>query len=465
MSNTKKYSASYIMKWLITLAITIGIYLIPTSELFTPALRTFFCITVFIILVCAFDFFDTIIPAILLPSLYLISGIAPAATAFGGWINTTSWMIFGAMVLANILNECGLLPRIAYWVILRCGGSFTAIMFGVFLAGVAMNLLTFCQAFILMMVFGYSIVKALNLEPASAPAALLIFAAMLGGEGAPSSFMYNPGYLALAEAGIQQVVPDFTATWYEMILYNGIILVFFLLFLFGLSKVYKTKNFQFKGGKEYFQTQYDALGPVSNNEKKACAVLVILFIYLILSPWHHIPAAYGFMILPYLLFLPGIDVGKTSAIKNINYSIFFFIAGCLCIGTVGAHVGFGTLISSIATPILVNTSPLITFLVILFCGMLCNLFMTPYAMMAGLSYPFAQIAVDLGIDPMATVMALVVSTDMIFMPYEVAPYLLMFGFGMISMKQFVTFNTLKTLLTFVFFAIVMFPLWTILGLY
>lgn len=465
MANTQKYSTAYIMKWLFTILLTVGIYLVPTNELFTPALRTFFCITVFIILVCAFDFFDTIIPAILLPSLYLISGIAPAATAFGGWINTTSWMIFGAMVLANILDDCKLLPRIAYWVILRCGGSFTAIMFGVFLAGVAMNLVTFCQAFILMMVFGYGIVKALNLKAGSIPAALLIFAAMLGGEGAPSSFMYNPGYLALAEAGIQQVIPKFTATWYEMLIYNGIILLFFLLFLFALSKIYKTKDFKLEGGQEYFQAQYDALGPVSTAEKKACFILIVLFLYLITSPWHNIPAAYGFMVLPYLLYLPGIEVGTVNAVKRINYSIFFFIAGCLCIGTVGAYVGFGTLISSVVTPLLANTSPLITFLVILFCGMLCNLFMTPYAMMAGLSYPFAKIAVDLGINPMATVMALVVSTDMIFMPYEVAPYLLMYGFGMMSMKQFVSLNTAKTILTFVFFAAVMYPMWTLLGLY
>ena len=85
--------------------------------------------------------------------------------------------------------------------------------------------------------------------------------------------------------------------------------------------------------------------------------------------------------------------------------------------------------------------------------------------MAGLSYPFAKIAVDLGIKPMATVMALVVSTDMIFLPYEVAPYLLMFGYGMISMKHFVSFNTVKVILTFVFFALVMYPMWSILGLF
>lgn len=464
MQTSSKYSTTYILKWAFTLGLTFAIFMIPTGELFTPVLRSFFCITIFIILVVAFDFFPTIIPAILLPSLYLICEVAPAAVSFGGWINTTSWMIFGAMVLANILEECNLLPRIAYWVILRCGGKFTGIMFGIFFAGVAMNLLTFCQAFILMMVFGYGIVKALDLKP-GIPAALLCFAAMLGGEGAPSSFMYNPGYLALAESGIQQVIPGFTAVWYEMLLYNGIILLFFLLFLFGLSVVYKTKNIHLVGGREYFETQYKALGTISGNEKKACFVLALLVIYLFTTPWHKQPAAYGFMILPYLLFLPGIDVATTKSIEKINFGIFFFIAGCLCIGTVGGAVGFGKLISTIAIPILENTSPLVTFLVILFFGMICNLFMTPYAMMAGLSLPFAQIAVDLGMNPMASVMALVISTDMIFMPYEVAPYLLMFGFGMISLKHFIQFNAVKTLLTFVFFAAVMYPLWTILGLY
>ena len=192
---------------------------------------------------------------------------------------------------------------------------------------------------------------------------------------------------------------------------------------------------------------------------------ILLFIYLISGPWTHLPAAYGFMVLPYLLFLPSVDVGNINSIKKINFGIFFFIAGCLCIGTVGGAIGFGKLISGVTTPILANTAPLVTFLVILFCGMICNLFMIPYAMMAGLSLPFAQIAVDLGMNPMASVIALVISTDMVFMPYEVAPYLLMFAFGMISMKQFVGLNTVKTLLTFVFFALVMYPLWTLLGLY
>lgn len=458
-----QHSSKTLIKWLITFLVPIIVYLIPTTELYTAPLKTFFVITTFIIIVMAFEFFDPIIPAIMLPTLYMISGIVNPATAFGSWTSNTVWMIFGAMLLANVLEECGLLPRIAYWCIYKCGGNFTGIMFGIFFAGVALNFVTFCQAFIIMMVFGYGIVQALNLD-LSKESALLCFAAMLGGEGAPSSFMYNPGYLGLAEEGIRQVVPGFFAKWYEMLIYNGPILLFFILFLFILAKVFNTKSIELEGGKEYFRNKYKSLGPVSTNEKKAMVVLIVLMGYLFTTPIHKYPAAYGFMILPYVLFLPKVNVGTKASIKKINFSIFFFIASCLGIGVVGGALGFGKLISGLVTPMLQNSTPLLALVVMMFFGMIGNLFMTPYAMMAGLSLPFAQIAVDLGLNPMATVMTLVISTDMVFFPYEVAPYLLMFGFGKISMGHFIKMNTAKTLLTFVFFIAILYPYWNLFHL-
>lgn len=463
MTNSSTFNSQTLFKWMITLLVTFSVFLIPINDSYTHELRIFFAITLFCILIVAFEFFDTIIPAVLLPTMYLISGIVPAPIAFGSWTSTTVWMIFGAILLANVLEECGLLPRLAYWCILKCGASFTGIMFGIFFAGVALNFVTFCQAFIIMMVFGYGIIKALKLQPSLA-SGILCFATMLGGEGAPSSFMYNPGYLALAEEGIRQVVPGFTAVWYEMIFYNGLIFFFFIFILWMMSIIFKTKDIKLEGGKEYFQKEYQNLGPVSRKEKISIFVLVILMIYLFTGPWHKYPAAYGFMILPYLLFLPGIEVGTKSAVKKINFSIFFFIASCLGIGSVGGALGFGQLLSNVVTPLLQDSSPLFALLVMIFCGMLGNLFMTPYAMMAGLSMPFAQIGVDLGLDPMATVMSLVIATDLVFFPYEVAPYLLMFGFGMISMKDFVRFNLAKTILTFIFFIVVIYPMWSFFGL-
>ncbi len=452
-----------IIKWLVLFAFTFLPFAFETNEVFTDKLQLFFAITTFCILSVAFEFFDAIIPAILLPSMYLLFSVVPANVAYASWTSGTVWMILGAMILANVLEECGLLPRIAYWCIIKCGASFTGVMFGVFFAGIALNFITFCQAFIIMMVFGYGVVQALKLKP-SLQSGLICFAAMLGGEGAPSSFLYNPGYLALAEDGVRQIIPEFTAVWYEMIIYNGSILFLFIFILWLLAKFYKTKDFQLEGGKEYFEQKYKELGPVKPKEMIAIVVLVILMTYLFTTPWHKLPAAYGFMVLPYVLFLPIFSVGSTAAVKKINFSIFFFIVSCLGIGSVGGYLGFGKLLSVTVTPILENSSAFVALMSMIFCGMLANLFMTPYAMMAGLSYPFTQIGLDLGLQPMASIMALVASTDLIIFPYEVAPYLLMFGFGMISLKDFMKFNILKIILTFIFFAVVMYPMWNAMGL-
>ncbi len=453
---------SSMIKWLATILLSLIPFIIPQSEIYTTSLQIFFSITLFCILLVAFDFFDALIPALILPTLYLLSGIVPAEIAFGAWTSTTVWMILGAMVLANALEESGLLPRIAYWCILKCGASFTGVMFGVYLAGVALNFITFCQAFIIMMVLGYGIILALNLKP-SKETGILCFATMLGGQ-ASTEFLYNPNFLAIIESGMQQLIPGFKTAWYEMLIYNGIQFFLFLGILWGMSIIFKTKNIKLEGGKEYFIKAYSDLGPISKKEKIGITVVLILMIFLFTSPLHNIPAAYGFMTLPYILFLPNLKVATQKSINNFNFSIFFFMVSCLGIGLVGGTLGFGHVISNTITPILEGASPLISLVVMLVCGMISNFFMTPYAMVAGLSVPFAQVCIDLGLNPLAGVMSLIISADLVFFPYEVATYLLMFSFGMISMKDFLIYNIAKIGITFLFFIFVMYPFWKFFGL-
>lgn len=102
-------------------------------------------------------------------------------------------------------------------------------------------------------------------------------------------------------------------------------------------------------------------------------------------------------------------------------------------------------------------------LILLAMGTICNLFMTPYAMMAALSMPFGTLGIDAGISPIASIMALTMSTDLIFMPYEIAPCLLMYSFGLISMGNFVKFYTFKTAATFAVFICLIWPYWKICG--
>lgn len=449
-------------KWVVTIVASLIPFLIPSSEIYTSDLQIFFACTLFCILMVAFEFFDVIIPALLLPTMYLLSGIVPAEVAFASWTSTTVWMILGAMVLANALEECGLLPRIAYWCILKCGASFTGVMFGVYIAGCVLNFITFCQSFIIMMVIGYGIILALKLKP-SKETGILCFATMLGGQ-ASTEFLYNPNFLAIIESGMQQLIPGFRTEWYEMLMYNGIQFFLFLGILWAMSIIFKTKSIKLEGGKEYFEKAYKDLGAITYKEKVGIVVIVTLMIFLFTSPFHNIPAAYGFMTLPYILFLPTFSVGTCQSIKEFNFSIFFFMVSCLGIGIVGGALGFGQVISNSITPLLEGSSALSSLMTMLVCGMLANFFMTPYAMVAGLSVPFAHICMDLGLNPLAGVMTLIISADLVFFPFEVATYLLMFSFGMITLRDFLLYNIAKILITFLFFGFVMYPLWSLLGL-
>lgn len=82
-----------------------------------------------------------------------------------------------------------------------------------------------------------------------------------------------------------------------------------------------------------------------------------------------------------------------------------------------------------------------------------------------MTVPFMNIALQMGIDPYAINFMLMHGSDMVLMPYEYTPYLVVFAFGMIKMTEFIKVMAVKMLVTTaVLFAIIV-PFWGILGLY
>ena len=86
-----------------------------------------------------------------------------------------------------------------------------------------------------------------------------------------------------------------------------------------------------------------------------------------------------------------------------------------------------------------------------------------YAMLGGLSLPFAQMAVSLGMSPVTACMLLLYSCEVLFFPYESAGNLIMYEFGMMSMGRFVKEMTLKAVIMIVGFVVVMYPMWKLMG--
>ena len=448
--------------WAVSILIPFIIAFIPVSGDFTESLKRFFMITLFMILIIAFELFPLLVSAILLPSLYIVSGIVPAATAFGSWSNTTVWMVLGGLIFSTVLDECGLLKRIAYFVIRKCGGTYGGVVYGCFVIGILLNLVTFCYGWVIAGALIFGVCKAMDLKP-SRESSLVCFAGTIGCTGS-TVFLYYPSYYSMIETSLQEFVPGYSMGMFTTFLYNGCFIIWCLLTLFILMKVYKTKKMDGKLNRKIFDEKYEQLGKMSKKEKKAVAMIVLLFAWLFSSNFTGLPAAYGFMTIPYLMFVPGIEIGDKEIIGRINFSMIFLVAACLGIGVVGASVGFGDFLTNIAVPFLSGKSVLVVCISFMLFGMIANFFMTPLAMLGGLSIQFEQIAVSLGINPVVACMILVYACEMLFLPYESNGNLIMYEYGMMPMKDFIKQEGLKTLIMFVGFLVVMYPLWNLFGL-
>lgn len=455
-----KFSKKEMVKWTLTLILPVCVLGLPVNEVYTADIRLFLTITLFAILMIAFELLDYMIPSILLPTAYVLLKLAPGSVVFSGWTQTTPFMIIGGFLLANVLTEVKLMQRIAFWCIAKVGGSFNGMLYGLALMAIIITFLTSGKSYVIVAAICAGLIKSLQLEPGKDSATLML-AGMAACTFAITGFVFSPQFMSIMVAGAQTVIPDFTVDYLSYMLHTWpwIIMVFVLIFI--MTKIDKPD--QDINGKAYFEEEYKKLGKVSVQEKKAAAVTAALIIFLATSRFHGIALDYGFIIFPWLFFMPGINIGTKRAIRDINYQMVFFMVACISIGSVSSAIGLGKIVSQVLAPILQPIGPRMIVVVVWFLGIILNALMTPIAVIGAFSAPVAQLALDLGLNPTGVMYALVNSMDMVVMPYESVPYLVAFSFGYISMPRFIKFSLLKMAVATVFLIIVMIPYWLLLG--
>ena len=427
-------------------------------------MRAFLVATVFSLSLAAFELVPNMLVGLLLPVLYVILGAAPVNTALGIWSGSFMiFMVIGGMIFANILDESGLLQRIVLWAGTKCKGSFAKILYALLIAGLCVMLMTFTNGWMVTLVLCYGVVKALHLENNKEGILIMIVGQIVS--TAALNFVYNPVVPALWGNGVKMAVPDFEMAGWATMVYNLPLTIIQFIIVFIFIKLYKPAK-TINGGQEYFETEYGKLGKLTVKEKKTVVLVVLLFAYILLQPIHKLDANYGFILIPMLAFLPGMDIAtRKKSLDNVNLGFIVFIASCMGIGTVGGAVGIGPAISTYVTPLLAGCpKPVFLFLCIIF-GIVMNVLMTPSAMQGMFPGPLAALGTGLGIAyPALPFMAMFFANDMVFFPYENAYLLVMFGFGVMSMKEFMKYNIIKMGITLVLFWVLVLPWWYLLGL-
>lgn len=114
-------------------------------------------------------------------------------------------------------------------------------------------------------------------------------------------------------------------------------------------------------------------------------------------------------------------------------------------------------------PYLTGKSNTVVLALIWLIGVIINVFLTPQAMIASLTLPFAEIATNLGINPHALYFTMLSSYDQLFLPFESGVYLIFFSFGVFSLKSFIKAMYPKMVFDIIFLVAILFPFWRLVG--
>lgn len=452
-----KLTKGSVIKWIVTIGFPLGILLIPLNEVFTSSIRLFISMTMFAILVFAFENINQTAMAILLPMLYIVFKLATPAIAFSPWAANTPWMFLGGLMLAVVLDRIGLLKRIAYKAILLTGATYNGILYGLGLAGIILNVIVPAQAVVPIVTLAFGICKALNLGNSKEAAGIMLTGVTVA--TTPTLMLFTGNYSMLAVIG-EDVTGPVTLGWFECFLKNGVTFIYLLAIIFVFSKIFKPANSI--NGRDFFLSESRKLGKISRDELKALCVCGILFILLLTIKYHGIQAGWLFGMLPILLFFPGINVGTNNDLQKLNYGFVIFICSCMTIGSVANSLGLGELVSKSALPILAQQSSAFALMFIWFLCVVLNFLLTPLAIIAAFTAPFAQIAVDLNINPNAVYFAMLHGMDQLILPYENAFYLVCFSFGIVSLKDFMKGMAAKLIVNGIFVCLILLPFWKLI---
>lgn len=463
MSSTEQsnLSAALWIKWGISILLACSMLLIPETELMTQEIKLFLAITIFAIMLVIFDLTDSFVTGIILFMGYSISGITDKATVFSAWSNDVAWMVIGALVFAAILENTGIMTRCAYIIIRKTNGSYTKMLWGIYISALVVAFLTSVTGFPLFAPLIYGVCVGMGYKIGSREANGVVFAAMTGAV-APFAWVYNPINAGVGAAIVNIFDPNLTITWMSYLKIGLPWFFFDLIWMVLITKVFFKSSVSVDTA--YFENAYAKLGPVTLEQKKAAALTALVVGYLILSSFFGWTTTWAFSLLPWIAFIPGINLGSSQAIRKTNFSIVIFTVACLAIGNVGTAVGIGELISQTITPMLVGTSYLTYIAGVWLIATVANLLLTPVAVTTALGVPMMQIGVGLGIDPLATLFTMMMNTSNVFLPHENSAYLLYFAFGLFTMKDFLKYNSIRMGLHLIWMMAVIVPYWKIIGL-
>ena len=462
-ANTSSINKGALIKWGINIIIPLILFLIPETDVYTYQVKMFLIVTIAGILMVAFEQVNLMAVSMLFPIGYMVTGLVPMEVAYSAWLQTMPLVVIGGYMIAMVLNRVGLLKRMAYWCFIKVRGSYYGLLYSVFVVGCILNTVTGGNAWVMMAAFTFGLCMGFKLGVSIDSAIIMLVGGLSA--GASCMFIYSPYFMNLLWNAANLTLPEgaepYGATWVEFFWQNLPYLIFCLVFIWLLPKIFKPKHKL--PDVSYFKEEYAKLGKMSRDEKIGAILTVLLIIFMLTGNLHGIALDWGFIVLPWLMFFPGIKIATEEDVKGVDWSMVFFCIACLSIGTVSSYLGIGELVADLLVPALSGMNSTLVMVAIYAVAVILNFLLTPLAILAGFSEPIAQIAAGLGLNPVGAMYSLFMGCDQVLLSYEYLTYMIFYGFGLIKLTDFMKILGFKMVAATVVLAVVMIPWWHFVG--
>ncbi len=460
---TKTNKSSSMIKWAINFIIPLIIWMIPTTEAFTADIRTFFVISIFAIILIATENLPMFTIAVAIPFLYIVGLNQDPSLVFKAWSLEVPWMILGGFILTIALRKSGILKRLSYHIIMLFGGTVRGILYGSLLIGTitAAVVADPTAKAVLLGALILGICDALDIEKGSKNSTVIGLALLSATMGPTFIFMTAPGFMSVA--GIISTAGYYTPSYTEYLYHMAIPqLIFCILNVVLIDIMFKTEKIS--KSKDFFKAELEKLGKVTTNELKVSLVSIGLIIMLVSGSIHGISTGWIFLLVAVVVMLPGINLVTAEDSKTINFTFMMFVVACLTIGVVSGPLGVGKFISDMVYPYIANSETQM-FAGVWSLGVISNFILTPLAAYSTFTLPVLEMTAQAGMEHMPVIYTFVHSLEQVIFPYEYAPVLLIFGYGLMSFKDFVKYNAVKMVLSIICVFVLYIPYWRLIGLF
>ncbi len=283
---------------------------------------------------------------------FRVGTVSEITAQFSG---STYWLCVGVFLMSIGVNNCGIMKRLALWVLTKFPGTYKGQVLAMMLSGIITTPMipsSYAKTSIMAPLIG-QVCHAVGAEPNSKEARGLWYANFIGTYILGIAFMSGSAFVGLMIGFMQGL----TFTWGSWLRCTFVWYIVMIICTYIYCAILCSPGKPLAGDVSFLKKQYEALGSISLKEKQGTIILIVAVILWITQRVHGIDAGFVAITASIAFFSCGLLTAPDANAKG-QWTLLIFIGGILGIASLMQSTGvsswFASILGPVLAPVMVN---------------------------------------------------------------------------------------------------------------